>query len=134
MNILLDTHILFWLLTGSDRMPGKAIEYITSEKNTIWFSVVSAWEISTKHLTHPEHMPYSGSDLINACKQMQMKILNVTSGHVKALDSLTRGPGEPSHNDPFDRMLLAQAKDEGFYLLTHDHLISGYHEECAIIV
>ena len=76
MNILLDTHILFWLLTGSDRMTEKAIKYILSDKNTIWFSVVSAWEISTRHLSHPDHMPYTGSDLTDACKQMQMKVFS----------------------------------------------------------
>ncbi len=54
--------------------------------------------------------------------------------HVYALETLTRSAGAPAHYDPFDRMLVAQAKAENLSFLTHDSLIPYYDEKCIISV
>lgn len=50
------------------------------------------------------------------------------------LDTQKRKAGEPPHNDPFDRVLIAQAKTEEMTFITHDSLLAGYGEKCVIFV
>ena len=54
--------------------------------------------------------------------------------HVFALDPLTRGENAPPHHDPFDRMLIAQAKTENLSFLTHDAILPYYNEPCIVQV
>ena len=53
MNLLLDTHILIWALTGDDRLPKKACRLILDPDNVIHYSTASIWEIAIKHAAHP---------------------------------------------------------------------------------
>ena len=57
--------------------------------------------------------------------------LSIENDHVIAVSTLQRRSGEPPHNDPFDRVLIAQAKTENMILLTHDSLLGGYSESCV---
>ena len=54
--------------------------------------------------------------------------------HVWALETVKRPADAPRHNDPFDRMLTAQAKAEGMLFITHDALLPDYHEKCIVAV
>ena len=54
--------------------------------------------------------------------------------HVFALETITRSEGAPPHHDPFDRMLIAQAKAENMSFVTHDSLLPYYEEKCIIAV
>ena len=60
--------------------------------------------------------------------------LSLTDKHVLAVHTLSRSNNIKEHNDPFDRLLLAQAKVENLSFLTHDELIPGYEEKCVIPV
>ena len=60
--------------------------------------------------------------------------MEIHDKHVYALETLTREKSAPPHRDPFDRMLLAQAKAENMSLLTHDALPPYYNEKCVISV
>ena len=57
--------------------------------------------------------------------------LPVTKEHAMAVTRLSRAENTPPHNDPFDKMLIAQAKTEGMIFLTHDHLLKDYGEGCV---
>lgn len=134
MRILLDTHILLWALTASDKLSQKAREIITSMENNIFYSTASIWEVSIKHSLHPEHMPVSGKELSKYCMKAGYEMLAIRDEHVYTLETLKREEGAPNHNDPFDRIMVAQAKAEDMLFLTHDSLIPYYNEPCIVVV
>lgn len=61
-------------------------------------------------------------------------MLPVCDQHVYELETLTREEGAPPHNDPFDRILISQAKADGMKFVTHDSLIPQYNEGCIVTV
>ncbi|MDY6370199.1 MAG: type II toxin-antitoxin system VapC family toxin [Fibrobacter sp.] len=98
------------------------------------FSLISMWEIAIKHAIRPEQMPITGAQFLDYCTQADFQQLKVYEEHVLEVEKLKRDENAPSHKDPFDRMLIAQAKAEGIILLTHDSLLAGYNEPCVITV
>ena len=134
MRILLDTHILLWALTGSDKLSPKAQAMILSKDNEIFYSTAAVWEVSIKHSIHPENMPVSGKELSEYCQKAGYEMLSVRDEHVYALETLFRLDDAPRHNDPFYRIMVAQAKSEEMLLLTHDSLIPYYNEKCIVLV
>lgn len=119
MKILLDTHILIWAAVGT--LPKEAVPYIAKPGNTLFFSVANIWEIVIKKgLGRPDfHIdPYA---LYRGCLDNGYNELDITSRHVMAVGELPI-----IHKDPFDRLLIAQARIEGTYLLTSDKKLSSY--------
>ena len=134
MNLLLDTHILIWALNDDPQLPEKAREMILDPGNTVYYSVVSIWAVSIKHASHPEDIAFSGKELSEFCEDAGFLTLDMRERHVHALETITRPEKSPRHNDPFDRMLICQAKAESMMLLTHDALIPGYEEPCIVYI
>ena len=134
MKLLLDTHILIWMLADDPKLPRKARELILDETNELYTSSISLWEVIIKHALHPSAMPYSGEILYDICLRAGVKILAVNTEHILAIEGLLRDKNAPPHKDPFDRLLIAQAKTEGIKLITHDALLQGYGEPCVLIV
>ena len=134
MNLLLDTHILIWALNDDKRLPPKAKDMILDSENNIYYSVVSIWEVAIKHASHPENIEFSGMELSHYCQEAGFYSLELTDSHVYALETITRPDSAPPHHDPFDRILIAQAKAENMLFLTHDSLIPYYNEDCIVSV
>ena len=134
MNLLLDTHILIWALNEDPRLPVKAREMILDEDNVVYYSSVSIWEISIKHSFHPDNVEFSGKELAQFCQEAGFLPVEMKGKHVFALETITRSEGAPVHHDPFDRMLIAQAKAENMSFITHDSLLPYYDEKCIILV
>ena len=134
MNLLLDTHILIWALNKDPRLSKKAKELILDKDNAVYYSSVSIWEVSIKHANHPENDAFTGQELARFCEEAGFLPVEMRDKHVFALETITRAEGAPPHFDPFDRMLVAQAKAENMSFLTHDALISYYEEKCIILV
>ena len=134
MNLLLDTHILIWALNEDPRLPEKAREMILDKDNAIYYSSVSIWEISIKHAIHPENVEFTGKELSQFCEEAGFLPVEMRDKHVFALETITRADGAPPHHDPFDRMLVAQAKAENMSFITHDSLIPYDEEKCIISV
>ncbi len=130
MRYLLDSHILIWALFSDDKLSDTVYQIINNPKNEIYYSAVSVWEIGIKHAKSPEKMPISGQLLVCSSEEAKMRSLPITKMHALMLDTLQRAENTPPHNDPFDRMLIAQAKTENMILLTHDHLFKDYGEAC----
>ena len=82
----------------------------------------------------PENMPVSEEDFVRLCQDTGFTRLPIEAGHIFLLKTLSRPNDAPKHNDPFDRMLLAQAKCEKLILITHDTLIPYYKEGCVMSV
>lgn len=128
MKILLDTHIAIWAVLDSEELPDEARAMILDEDNEIYYSAASVWEITIKHMTHPETFLYSGKHLAKGCEANGFVSLPIFNKHSAELETLARPKDAPSHKDPFDRILLAQAKSEGMKFMTHDTLIPFYNE------
>lgn len=134
MNLLLDTHILIWALNEDRRLPERARDMILDSDNAVYYSTVSIWEVSIKHVNHPENVEFTGKELAQFCREAGFLPLEIKDKHVFALETLTRMEDAPPHHDPFDRMLIAQAKVENMSFLTHDSLLPFYGEKCIIAV
>ena len=132
MNLLLDTHLLIWALNDDPKLPQAARDLILDPDNTIYYSAASILEVSIKHSNHPDNVPFNGKTLSQYCREAGFLPLEIREKHVLALETLTRPDTAPPHRDPFDRILLAQAKNENLSFLTHDELIPYYKEPCIL--
>lgn len=132
MKLLLDTHIVIWTLSDDAQLPAKARLLIEDETNDILYSVASSWEIAIKHAAHPDKMLIGAEEFMGLCDKSGLTSLPVFDRHVKVLESLQRPVSAAPHNDPFDRIMLAQAKADDLVFLTHDGRIAEYDEPCVL--
>lgn len=118
MNLLLDTHTLLWALADDPTLTGDAREAIVDGRNDVLVSAVSAWEITIKRALGKLRAP---DDLPDQLARARFAPLDVTIEHALAVGEL------PDHHaDPFDRMLVAQARTERLTLVTRDAHIARY--------
>jgi PIN domain nuclease of toxin-antitoxin system len=134
MKILLDTHIILWALTDNPKLSNKARDMILDESNEIFYSTASVWETTIKYMSKPDRIRISGNQLSDFCTKMGYKMIPIADNHVKMLDTLVYHNKFQDHNDPFDRIMLSQAKAENMHFLTHDSKISLYNEDCVVMV
>lgn len=132
MDILADTHILYWLFNDDPQLSEKAKKLLLNPDNKVYYSVLSMWEIAIKH--HQGKMNFSGTEFMHYCEHCGFMKLPYDDRHVVALETLEYKEGAPQHNDPFDNALLAQAKGDCMLLLTHDKKFSLYDEPYYQIV
>jgi len=118
VRVLLDTHILLWWLAADPSLPGSAHTAIADRENTIFVSAASAWEISVKQAAGRLDAP---DDLVAALEVSEFEGLPITTAHAEAAGRLP-----PHHADPFDRMLIAQARQERLTILTVDAKFAEY--------
>lgn len=123
MNLLLDTHIALWAITDSPKLSVKAKDLIASPKTTVWVSAANIWEIAIKHALGRGDMPVSGQDALRYFQASGYRFLLVEAEHAVAIEEL---PGH--HQDPFDRILIAQALVEPMRLMTHDAVVALYSD------
>lgn len=116
--LLLDTHMLIWWMNGDPRFRKDLISVIANPQTQVYCSVVSLWELAVKESLGKIVYP---KKLESFLKTYAIEVLNVTQNHVAQLRLLPM-----LHKDPFDRLLIAQAKAEGMVLVTVDKQISQY--------
>lgn len=133
MNILIDTHILIWAINDDEKLTDKAREILSDKLNTIFYSPISIWEIELKHKLHPDNMQYGGNEVNNFAEIGGYVEFPLYTKQVIITDKLVR-KDDIEHNDPFDKMLLAQAIANEIYFMTHDKLFSGYDYQNIILV
>lgn len=127
MKLLLDTHIALWAVSDDPRLSPKARELIAAPRNLIWVSAASIWEIAIKHGLGRGDMPVSGAEALEYFMQSGYRMLPVSPEHAAAVEALP-----VHHQDPFDRLLVAQSLAEPLRLLTHDTTVARYSD--AIIL
>ena len=130
--ILLDTHIILWMFEGNEKLSQKARTIISDNIDSIYYSIASMWEVQIKYGI--KKMPISGREFMHYCEQSGYHKLPIDDMHIIELGNLQREEGAIPHNDPFDRILLSQAKAEGFSFVTHDPLFRAYNENCVVEV
>ena len=128
MNRLLDTHVALWAITDSPRLSTRARALIEDPNATIWVSAASLWEISIKHGLGRGEMPVSGPDALAFFQEAGLRILSIAAEHVVAVAAIP-----PHHQDPFDRILVAQAQVEPMHLITHDPLVAKYDPAIILV-
>lgn len=117
MRLLLDTNALLWWL-ADEGLTVKAREAIADSANLVAVSAVSAWEISIKKALGKLAAP---DDLEHQVQTGGFTPLPITIAHGVAAGQLPR-----HHDDPFDRMLIAQALAEGLTIVTRDKRFDEY--------
>lgn len=118
MRILLDTHLLLWWVKGDRQLSSEAASQIANPRNTIYVSAVSLWEIRLKESLGKLKLP---KDFEIRLASESFESLALTAEHTRLIAQLPW-----HHRDPFDRMLIAQARSEGLTLLTADHSLAVY--------
>ncbi|MEZ4609090.1 MAG: type II toxin-antitoxin system VapC family toxin [Caldilineaceae bacterium] len=125
MRILLDTHTFLWWTENSPKLSTTAHAAMTNGKNQLFLSVVSAWEIAIK--AQLGKLAVSG-DLSNfITEQIYLNRISVLPIHLQHALEVASLP--LLHRDPFDRLLIAQSRQERIPILTLDPLISQYEVE-----
>ena len=118
MKLLLDTNVLLWWLDDAPRLGAKARDAIATPRNVVYVSSVTAWEITIKRMLGKLEIPENWSELVLA---EPFRKLAVTWEHAVDVGSLP-----DLHRDPFDRLLIAQARVEGLVLVTGDDIVTRY--------
>lgn len=134
MEFLLDTHIILWTLFKPYNLSQKAISVLSNKENEFYYSIASMWEVAIKHRKHPKAITRSGTEFMHYCEAMGFTKLPIDDRHICALETLHEKEGFKGHDDPFNRILLAQAKGDGMTLLTHDSKFSYYDEPYVYLV
>ena len=135
MNYLADTHILIWALLDSPKLSEKARTILLDRDNNIYYSFANVWEIAIKHSLHKADIPFSAQCFGGLCETAGYLPLKTSFQHAYMVETLKYSDNAPrEHRDPFDRLLLAQAKSENMLFLTHDELIPFYNEPCIVSV
>ncbi len=121
MRLLLDTHVLLWWLADDSSLGEEARSGISDPGSSVFVSAATVWEVSIKQSLGKLEAP---SDLLRQIELNRFEPLSMTVSHAYAAGALPR-----HHDDPFDRMLVAQAMKEGLVLLTGDPRMSRYGVE-----
>lgn len=122
MKILCDTHVLLWYLLGEhQRFSAMTQSVLLDESNKLYFSTASLWELAIKHSLGKPDFSFEPNIVSKELLQQGFKVLNITLPHVLAV-----GEMPIIHNDPFDRLLIAQAHWEKLHLFTADSKILQY--------
>lgn len=118
MRYLLDTHVFLWWLSLDKRLKEGWKQVISDSSNQVFLSTVSAWEMSIKLQIGKLKLK---TPLADCFKDLSFEILDISLDHILTLNQLPL-----KHKDPFDRMLIAQAKEEQCILVTDDEQIQAY--------
>ena len=121
--VLLDTHILLWILSDSKKLSGEAKHVLTA--NDCCISIVSLWELAIKASLAKDKkriiLPQSIEMIVETCEDQGIEILPIIPEDCARVMTLPH-----IHEDPFDRIIIAQAMVRGLPLVTKDENIAQY--------
>jgi len=120
MDILLDTHVLLWWDSRADQLGSASRDAISDPQNSVYISSASIWEIAIKNSKGKLHFTGLPSAII---ERNDFLPLLITPAHAEIAGLL-----EWSHPDPFDRMLVAQARTNNMILVHADSIIQTYRQ------
>ncbi|MHB1264810.1 MAG: type II toxin-antitoxin system VapC family toxin [Gemmatimonadaceae bacterium] len=122
MRLLLDTHALLWWLAGDESLSGVGRAAIGDMDNEVHVSAASAWEVATKHRIGK--LPGAGPLVVDFAREIRAQgflPLPISLEHAQVAGSLAS-----EHRDPFDRMLVAQAREEKMALVSRDAVFGDF--------
>jgi PIN domain nuclease of toxin-antitoxin system len=125
MRILIDTHVFIWWTSDFQKLSVTVYNLLTNPKTQVILSVVSIWEMQIKLSLGKLHLKTALPELVeDEVKQNRIELLPLDLSHIYALSNLPN-----YHRDPFDRLLIAQAKSEELVIISIDEKFDGYDIE-----
>jgi len=128
MNCLLDTQMLIWVANDPGQLPQRARALIADTGNNLFFSAASLWEIAIKFSLNRADFRVDPHILRQGLLDNGYHEISISGVHAVAVKDLP-----PIHKDPFDRILIVQAKLEGITLLTSDATIARYESPMLLL-
>ncbi len=121
MKLLLDTLAVIWLITGDSKLPKKTRELIENQDNTSFVSIASLWEMGIKHSLGKLNLKTNLSEMFDLIDRSGLNLLPITPSQI-----LTNTTLDFHNRDSFDRLIIGQAKSEGFTVVSKDGLFINY--------
>jgi PIN domain nuclease of toxin-antitoxin system len=122
VKLLLDTHAFIWLNTQPSRLSTKVVELLSSGIHDVYLSMASPWEMQIKSQLGKLLLNLSLDELIEiSINTNNINILPIEFKHISYLSKLPL-----HHNDPFDRIIIAQALSENMTVISADSAFSQY--------
>jgi PIN domain nuclease of toxin-antitoxin system len=119
VKLLLDTHIV--ILAAMDALPKQAKAAIIENRQSCYFSIAAIWEMVIKDMSGKFILKRTPKQIVDSLTENYYRMLDIRAKHIYELYDL-----QTVHRDPFDRIMVAQAKSEGMVLLTTDKSLSHY--------
>ncbi|HZU31992.1 MAG TPA: type II toxin-antitoxin system VapC family toxin [Candidatus Angelobacter sp.] len=125
MRYLLDTTVFVWSLKEPEKLNQQAFAILEDDAQEVFLSAVSSWEIVIKSAIGKLALPKAPAlFIVEVMSRFSIQPLSITHAHTLAVAEL-----EQYHRDPFDRLLIAQARSEKMVLMTVDSFIDKYRVE-----
>lgn len=125
MTCLLDTYVWLWLLVSPERLGPRTLGLLTDASSRLLLSAVSSWEIAIKYSLGRLQLPMPPAAYVpDRMRRTGVEGLPISHAHALRVASLAA-----HHRDPFDRLLVAQAQEEGLPILTADPIFARYGVE-----
>ena len=121
MKCLMDSHTFLWFITDAPELSQKAKSMLLDEKNEIWVSIASFWEISIKNSLGKLRLEVGYEGLLDEATKNRFEILHINFDHTVLVNTLPF-----HHRDPFDRMIIAQAVTENINIIGTDQIFETY--------
>jgi PIN domain nuclease of toxin-antitoxin system len=122
VTYLFDTHVWLWLLLAPERVGKKTRALVLNGQHEFYLSIASAWEIAIKHAAGRLELPQAPLDYVQSrTSEAGVKLLPLRLEHVCGAAALPR-----HHADPFDRLLVSQARSEDLTMISHDENLARY--------
>ncbi|MCH8318156.1 MAG: type II toxin-antitoxin system VapC family toxin [Bacteroidetes bacterium] len=122
MQLLLDTHTFIWSIEDDKRLSQKAKKGIENQDNAIILSIASLWEMSIKISIGKLELKKPFEDVISYVREKGIEVLSINFEHTLLVSKL-----DFHHKDPFDRLIIAQAKIENMTIVSKDKLFDDYN-------
>ena len=131
MRLLLDTHILLWVLEGDPQLSTKAASLIRNKANDVFVSVASLIEVAIKVKIGKLSAQRTPSEIAEEVSRvLAIQLLPILPTHLDAYQSI---PLYEDHRDPFDRLLIATALSENCILISDDNKFERYSTIVSVI-
>ena len=125
MRVLLDTHAAIWAVAEPDRLSAEERTLLADERTEVAVSVASLWEIAIKYAldqrTGRGIIPFGAATAKTHFGEAGFQLLEIAAEHVIEVERLPL-----LHGDPFDRLIVAQARIEPLRLISHDSRVRAY--------
>lgn len=121
MDVIVDTHAAIWFITDNKRLPGFAKRTIEDSNNHCYISIATLWEMGIKYSLGKLKLKAELKRIFELFFESGFLLLPVTPDHILTNTSLSF-----HHRDPFDRLIIAQAKREGYSLMSKDAEFDKY--------
>lgn len=121
MKLLLDTHTAIWFVTDSEFLPEFSKKLIQNADNECYISTATLWEIGIKHSLGKLKLKAELKKIFELFFDSGLSLMPITPDHI-----LTNATLSFHHRDPFDRLIIAQAKREGYSIISKDQEFNNY--------